>query len=68
MPLLQAQITNLLEELQEWLKITYIFVARNLAVVRQTSHRVEVMYQSGILETAECDELYRESLYPYTTR
>ncbi len=62
----QAQIINLLEELQEQLGITYLFIAHDLAMVRHTSNRVGVMYLGKIVELAECDELFQHPSHPYT--
>lgn len=62
----QAQIINLLEELQERLGLTYLFIAHDLAVVRHISHRVAVMYLGRVMEVAECNALYAEPLHPYT--
>jgi oligopeptide transport system ATP-binding protein len=62
----QAQIVNLLEELQENLGITYLFVAHDLAMVRHISNRVAVMYLGVLVELAGCDELYENPLHPYT--
>ena len=62
----QAQIVNLLEELQEKLGITYLFIAHDLAMVRHISNRVGVMYLGVMVELAECDELYENPLHPYT--
>ncbi len=63
---IQAQIINLLEELQEKLKLTYLFIAHDLAVVRHISDRVVVMYLGRIMEVADRDALYREPQHPYT--
>ena len=62
----QAQIINLLEDLQIRLGLTYVFIAHDLAVVRHISHRVVVMYLGRVMEMAQCDDLYAEPLHPYT--
>ncbi|MCC8103739.1 MAG: ABC transporter ATP-binding protein [Clostridiales bacterium] len=63
---IQAQIINLLEELQAELGISYIFIAHDLAVVKHISDRILVMYLGRIVEVAECEELYQNTLHPYT--
>lgn len=63
---IQAQVLNLLEELQETLGLTYLFVSHNLSVVRHISHDVGVMYLGHLVEVAPVDELYRNVLHPYT--
>jgi len=63
---IQAQIINLLEELQSRLGITYLFIAHDLAVVKHISNRIMVMYLGRIVEIAECNELYHNALHPYT--
>ncbi len=63
---IQAQVINLLEELQEKLGITYLFIAHDLSMVRHLSNRVGVMYLGRMVELATRDELYRQPLHPYT--
>jgi peptide/nickel transport system ATP-binding protein len=62
----QAQIVNLLAELQARLGLTYLFIAHDLAVVRHLSHRVVVMYLGRVMEIASRDALYAGPLHPYT--
>ena len=63
---IQAQIINLLEDLQQRLGLTYLFIAHDLAMVRHLCNRVAVMYLGGIVELAEGNELYDYSQHPYT--
>lgn len=62
----QAQVINLLEELQERLELTFIVIAHDLAVVRHISETVGVMYLGGIVEEGAAEELYAKPMHPYT--
>lgn len=63
---IQAQIINLLEQIQAEMGISYIFIAHDLAVVKHISDRILVMYLGRVMEIAPCEELYEHSLHPYT--
>ena len=63
---IQAQIINLLEDLREEFKLTYLFIAHDLSVVRHLCHKVAVMYLGKIVELSDCDELYDNPKHPYT--
>jgi oligopeptide/dipeptide ABC transporter ATP-binding protein len=63
---IQSQILNLLLELQAEMKLTYLFIAHDLAVVKHISDRIAVMYLGKIVEYADADELYQNPVHPYT--
>ena len=62
----QAQILNLMMDLQQELDLSYLFIAHDLSVVRHIASRVAVMYLGRIVETSVCDDLYEAPLHPYT--
>ncbi len=62
----QAQVINMLKELQEERGLTYLFIAHDLSVVKYISDRVIVMYLGTVVETAETEELYGNTMHPYT--
>ena len=63
---IQAQIINLLEDLQDQFELTYLFIAHDLSVVRHISDRIAVMYLGKLMELTGRDELYENPLHPYT--
>ena len=63
---IQAQVVNMLKDLQEEFGLTYLFVAHDLSMVRHISDRVGVMYLGSLVEVAETEELYRNNLHPYS--
>jgi len=62
----QAQVLNLLRDLRETLGLTYIFISHNLAVVHYVADRLAVMCAGRVVETADCRELFRRPVHPYT--
>jgi oligopeptide/dipeptide ABC transporter ATP-binding protein len=64
---IQAQVINLLDELQDELHLSYVFVAHDLSVVRHVSDRILVMYLGKVMEVSPAEELYHKPIHPYTT-
>ena len=63
---IQAQVINMLEELQESMGLTYLFIAHDLSMVKHISHRIGVMYLGKMVEIGNSEELYSHPLHPYT--
>jgi oligopeptide transport system ATP-binding protein len=63
---IRAQVINLLDDLQDELSLTYVFIAHDLGVVRHVSDRIAVMYLGKIVEISPAEELYQEPVHPYT--
>ena len=64
---IQAQVINLLDELQDELHLSYVFVAHDLSVVRHVSDRIVVMYLGKLMEVSPAEELYDKPIHPYTS-
>ena len=63
---IQSQVVNMLEDLQDDLGLTYLFIAHDISVVRHISNRIGVMYLGNVVELAESYELYKNPIHPYT--
>lgn len=62
----RAQVVNLLQDLQDELGLTYLFIAHDLSVVRHISHRIAIMYSGKLVEIADCESIYEQPVHPYT--
>ena len=65
---MQAQVLNMLQDLQEEFQMSYIFISHDLAVVKYISDQVIVMNQGEVVEIADSDEIYRNPQHPYTQK
>ena len=63
---IQAQVVNLMKDLQTRLGVSYLFIAHDLAVVRHTSHRIAIMYAGKMMEIAPAGKIYANAYHPYT--
>ena len=63
---IQSQIVNMLEDMQQEMGLTYLFIAHDISVVKYISNRIGVMYLGNVVELAESNELYNNPLHPYT--
>ncbi|MDI9492985.1 MAG: ABC transporter ATP-binding protein, partial [Bacillota bacterium] len=63
---IQSQIVNMLEDMQQEMGLTYLFIAHDISVVKHISNRIGVMYLGNVVELAESNELYNNPLHPYT--
>ncbi|MCQ4922364.1 ATP-binding cassette domain-containing protein [Tissierella carlieri] len=63
---IQAQVVNMLEDLQNELGLTYLFIAHDLSMVRHISHRIGVMYLGKLIEIGASDDIYKHPIHPYT--
>jgi peptide/nickel transport system ATP-binding protein len=62
----RAQVVNLLQDLQQELGLTYLFIAHDLSVVRHISHRIAILYAGHLVEIAPTEQVYEHPLHPYT--
>ena len=63
---IQAQVINILQDFQEQMGLTYLFISHDLSMIRHISHRVGVMYLRHLVEVADSEELYTDMRHPYT--
>jgi oligopeptide/dipeptide ABC transporter ATP-binding protein len=63
---IRAQVVNLLQDIQDELGLTYLFIAHDLSVVRHISHRIAIMYAGKLIELADVDDVYEHPTHPYT--